>query len=90
MVVFPILTVVIVLWQPTTPLEPCEWLNKLLFVVWPNFIEPKLTEKFVKNMQVSYSVAIIVHKFIYDGMMMLIDIDINMPGPLDCVLPSNH
>lgn len=35
---------------PTTPLEPCEWLNKLLFAVWPNFIEPKLTERFVKIM----------------------------------------
>lgn len=35
--------------SPTTPLEPCEWLNKLLFAVWPNFIEPKLTQKFVNS-----------------------------------------
>ncbi|GLJ11106.1 hypothetical protein SUGI_0143120 [Cryptomeria japonica] len=35
---------------PTTPLEPCEWFNKLLMAVWPNFIEPKLSDRFVKIM----------------------------------------
>ncbi|MFS7962077.1 putative C2 domain, synaptotagmin-like mitochondrial-lipid-binding domain, C2 domain superfamily [Helianthus anomalus] len=30
----------------TTPLEHCEWLNKLLIEVWPNFISPKLSLKF--------------------------------------------
>ncbi|KAI3735659.1 hypothetical protein L6452_15167 [Arctium lappa] len=32
--------------SPTTPLEHCEWLNKLLIEVWPNFISPKLSLKF--------------------------------------------
>ncbi|KAI5005194.1 hypothetical protein ZWY2020_032437 [Hordeum vulgare] len=31
---------------PTTPIEPCEWLNKLLIEVWPNYMEPKLLKKF--------------------------------------------
>lgn len=32
--------------SPTTPLEHCEWLNKLLIEIWPNFISPKLSLKF--------------------------------------------
>lgn len=32
--------------SPMTPLEHCEWLNKLLIEVWPNFISPKLSLKF--------------------------------------------
>lgn len=32
--------------SPTTPLEHCEWLNKLLIEIWPNFINPKLSLKF--------------------------------------------
>ncbi|KAJ9550563.1 hypothetical protein OSB04_014608 [Centaurea solstitialis] len=32
--------------SPTTPLEHCEWFNKLLIEVWPNFISPKLSLKF--------------------------------------------
>ncbi|CAK9869456.1 unnamed protein product [Sphagnum jensenii] len=31
--------------QPNTPLEPSEWLNKMLTNVWPNFVEPKLVHK---------------------------------------------
>lgn len=31
---------------PVTPLEPCEWLNKLLMEVWCNFMEPKLSWRF--------------------------------------------
>nr|CAB3472369.1 unnamed protein product [Digitaria exilis] len=31
---------------PTTPIEPCEWLNKLLLEVWPNYMEPKLSSRF--------------------------------------------
>ncbi|KAH7856594.1 hypothetical protein Vadar_003301 [Vaccinium darrowii] len=31
---------------PVTPLEHCEWLNKLLMVMWPNYINPKLCLKF--------------------------------------------
>ncbi|KAK1301656.1 hypothetical protein QJS10_CPB12g00356 [Acorus calamus] len=31
---------------PVTPLEPCEWLNKLLMEVWPNYMDPKLSKKF--------------------------------------------
>jgi hypothetical protein len=38
--------------QPTTALEPCEWLNKLLRIVWPNFIEPKLVRKLLSSLQV--------------------------------------
>ncbi|CAK9876092.1 unnamed protein product [Sphagnum jensenii] len=37
--------------QPTTPLEPCEWLNKLLMTVWPNFIEPKIVRKLLSSLQ---------------------------------------
>ncbi|KAL4573582.1 hypothetical protein LXL04_020392 [Taraxacum kok-saghyz] len=36
----------ILLDQPTTPLEHCEWLNKLLIEVWPSFISPRLSLKF--------------------------------------------
>eukprot|EP00252_Welwitschia_mirabilis_P021688 TRINITY_DN5627_c0_g1_i1.p1 TRINITY_DN5627_c0_g1~~TRINITY_DN5627_c0_g1_i1.p1 ORF type:complete len:842 (-),score=186.13 TRINITY_DN5627_c0_g1_i1:179-2704(-) len=36
--------------SPTTPLEPCEWLNKILSIVWPNFLEPKLSNRFLKIM----------------------------------------
>ncbi|KAG6589542.1 Synaptotagmin-5, partial [Cucurbita argyrosperma subsp. sororia] len=32
--------------SPTTPLEHCEWLNKLLTEIWPNYINPKLSSKF--------------------------------------------
>lgn len=38
--------------QPRTPLEPCEWLNKLLMDIWPNFIEPKLSYKFSSIVEV--------------------------------------
>ncbi|KAG9448930.1 hypothetical protein H6P81_008895 [Aristolochia fimbriata] len=31
---------------PITPLEPCEWLNKLLMEVWPNYLEPKFSRNF--------------------------------------------
>ncbi|CAK9192592.1 unnamed protein product [Sphagnum troendelagicum] len=37
--------------QPTTAVEPCEWLNKLLRTVWPNFIEPKLVRKLLSSLQ---------------------------------------
>ncbi|KAI7986270.1 Synaptotagmin-5 [Camellia lanceoleosa] len=32
--------------SPVTPLEPCEWLNKLLMEIWPNYIHPKLRTRF--------------------------------------------
>ncbi|KAJ7970373.1 putative Synaptotagmin [Quillaja saponaria] len=32
--------------SPITPLEHCEWLNKLLTEVWPNYTSPKLSIKF--------------------------------------------
>ncbi|KAF5186642.1 Multiple c2 and transmembrane domain-containing protein [Thalictrum thalictroides] len=32
--------------SPITPLEQCEWLNKLLMEVWPNFISLKLSKRF--------------------------------------------
>ncbi|XP_042964292.1 synaptotagmin-5-like isoform X2 [Carya illinoinensis] len=37
-----------VLWNtsPITPLEHCEWFNKLLMEVWPNYINPKLSIRF--------------------------------------------
>ncbi|KAI3920777.1 hypothetical protein MKW98_005603 [Papaver atlanticum] len=32
--------------SPITPLEQCEWLNKLLMEIWSNSINPKLANKF--------------------------------------------
>ncbi|GER30541.1 plant synaptotagmin [Striga asiatica] len=32
--------------QPVTPLEHCEWLNKLLYEIWLNYINPKLSLRF--------------------------------------------
>ncbi|PSR84718.1 Synaptotagmin like [Actinidia chinensis var. chinensis] len=32
--------------SPITPLEHCEWLNKLLMDIWPNYINPKLSMRF--------------------------------------------
>lgn len=32
--------------SPTTPLEQCEWLNKLLMEVWPQYIHPKISTRF--------------------------------------------
>lgn len=32
--------------SPITPLEQCEWLNKFLMEVWPNFMCPKLSGRF--------------------------------------------
>uniref|UniRef100_A0A5B6ZN48 Synaptotagmin-5-like n=1 Tax=Davidia involucrata TaxID=16924 RepID=A0A5B6ZN48_DAVIN len=32
--------------SPITPLENCEWLNKMLMEVWPNYINPKLSKSF--------------------------------------------
>lgn len=34
-----------------TPLEPCEWLNKLLMEVWPNYMEPKLSKRFSSTVE---------------------------------------
>ncbi|XP_051137774.1 synaptotagmin-5-like isoform X2 [Andrographis paniculata] len=31
---------------PVTPLEHCEWTNKLLIEIWPNYISPKLSSRF--------------------------------------------
>ncbi|CAO2174462.1 unnamed protein product [Urochloa humidicola] len=36
---------------PTTPIEPCEWLNKLLTEVWPNYMEPKLSRRFQSTVE---------------------------------------
>lgn len=32
--------------SPKTPLEPCEWINKLMTNLWPSFLEPKLSNMF--------------------------------------------
>lgn len=32
--------------SPTTPLEHCEWLNKLFMELWPNYVSPKLSARF--------------------------------------------
>ncbi|XWS50736.1 hypothetical protein CRYUN_Cryun12cG0112900 [Craigia yunnanensis] len=32
--------------SPMTPLEHCEWLNKLLMEIWSNFMNPKLSLRF--------------------------------------------
>ncbi|KAF9591375.1 hypothetical protein IFM89_004060 [Coptis chinensis] len=37
---------VILYTSPITPLEQCEWLNKFLMEVWPNFLNVKLSKKF--------------------------------------------
>lgn len=42
--------------QPTTPLEHCEWLNKLLIEVWPNYISPRLSLRFSSIVEVNYFV----------------------------------
>ncbi|CAL5186561.1 unnamed protein product [Lathyrus oleraceus] len=31
--------------SPITPLEHCEWLNKLLTEIWPNYFSPKLSSR---------------------------------------------
>ncbi|KAG2587215.1 hypothetical protein PVAP13_5NG125900 [Panicum virgatum] len=36
---------------PTTPIEPCEWLNKLLTEIWPNYMEPKLSRRFQSTVE---------------------------------------
>ncbi|XP_034673142.1 synaptotagmin-5 isoform X2 [Vitis riparia] len=37
---------VIVNKSPITPIEHCEWLNKLLMEIWPNYLNPKLSLRF--------------------------------------------
>ncbi|GLT64210.1 hypothetical protein SLA2020_367170 [Shorea laevis] len=37
--------------SPITPLEHCEWLNKLLMEVWPNYMNPKLSKKFSSTVE---------------------------------------
>ncbi|PON71697.1 C2 domain containing protein [Parasponia andersonii] len=32
--------------SPITPLEHCEWLNRMLTEIWPNYISPKLSLRF--------------------------------------------
>ncbi|KAI4365826.1 hypothetical protein MLD38_021779 [Melastoma candidum] len=32
--------------SPVTPLEPCEWMNRLLTEIWSNFLNPKLSRRF--------------------------------------------
>ncbi|KAB2609517.1 synaptotagmin-5-like [Pyrus ussuriensis x Pyrus communis] len=32
--------------SPITPLEHCEWLNKLVMEIWPNYMNPKLSIRF--------------------------------------------
>lgn len=32
--------------SPMTPLEHCEWMNKLLIEIWPNYFNPKLSSRF--------------------------------------------
>ena len=38
--------------QPMTPLEHCEWLNKLLMEIWSNFMNPKLSLRFQSIVEV--------------------------------------
>lgn len=38
--------------QPITPLEHCEWLNKLLMEVWPRYVSPKLSLRFSQIVEV--------------------------------------
>lgn len=32
--------------SPVTPLEQCEWLNKLLMEIWPNYLNPRFSTRF--------------------------------------------
>lgn len=52
--VFNLLLVSTLFLQPITPLEPCEWLNKLFMEVWFNFFEPKLAKRFRSIVEVSF------------------------------------
>ncbi|KAG8476222.1 hypothetical protein CXB51_033122 [Gossypium anomalum] len=38
--------------SPNTPLEHCEWLNKLLIEIWSNYINPKLSLRFQSIVEV--------------------------------------
>ena len=42
--------------QPTTPLEQCEWLNKLLIEIWPTYMSPRLSLRFSSIVEVNYFV----------------------------------
>lgn len=50
--------------QPTTPLEHCEWLNKLLIEAWPNYIGPKLSLRFSSIVEVSTTLYLFLHLYI--------------------------
>ncbi|KAF8399118.1 hypothetical protein HHK36_014983 [Tetracentron sinense] len=39
--------------SPITPLEHCEWLNRLLIEVWPNYINPKISNRFSSIVEVT-------------------------------------
>lgn len=41
--------------QPTTPLEPCAWLNKLSMEVWSNFMEPRISKRLSALVEVSFT-----------------------------------
>lgn len=51
--------------SPTTPLEHCEWLNKLLTEVWPHYIHPKLSSRFfyVVERRLKYRKPRLVERF---------------------------
>lgn len=44
--------------QPETPLEHCEWLNKLSMQVWLNYINPKLSSRFASIVEVAILISI--------------------------------
>jgi hypothetical protein len=48
----------------TTPTEPCEWLNKLLLDIWPNYIESKLSKKFQSTVEVNVCIHFFTLHFV--------------------------
>ncbi|XP_015882982.2 synaptotagmin-4 [Ziziphus jujuba] len=37
--------------SPITPVEPCEWLNRMLVEIWPNYLASKLSKRFSSIVQ---------------------------------------
>jgi len=62
--------------QPVTPLEHCEWLNKLLMEIWPNYINPKLSMRFSSMVEVT-----VVFLFFFDNLMFSLILDFCPTNP---------
>jgi hypothetical protein len=53
--------------QPITPLEHCEWLNKLLMEIWMNYMNPKLAIRFSSIVEVRILIGLhhMIHYWIF-------------------------